>query len=123
MKLVWCDECKFLFSLKNYSVIWCTCKTHAGKYLSDNITAVVTKGCKVIGIDNNTFNGAVAGVDYLLKEGQESRIDLFFTGWIPTHPGEVIYVETIDDVVDYRYESDKNVESTMPVSMEEVING
>ena len=72
-----------------------------------------------MGIDNNTWSPAVAR--YLKHEpnGEEPfpvRIDFFFVGWIPTIPGEVIFVDTEKEVIDYPMDAVENKYSTMPTS-------
>lgn len=116
MKLMWCGKCGTLTSLVSKHVRYCKCKKCAGKYLKDNMTSVVNKNVVLVGIDNNTFNIAWA---YQQKHlNYPSRLDFFFTGWIPTKPGESITVETTKDVKDYPFEEFHNTESTMPVSQQ-----
>jgi hypothetical protein len=115
MKLIACQKCKDLISLVNEHTRQCFCGEIAGKYLDDNITAVVSSNAIVVGIDNYGFNLAKE----LSIKGRSSanRIDYFFTGWIPNHPGEVIEVETVDEVIEYDYhlpEEKKLYDSTLP---------
>jgi len=117
MKLLFCVDCGDVVRIINKWPLSCLCDKHRGKYLSDNITAVVTKGCMIVGIDNNSFMNAAIGIQNLLNRGHKTRFDLYFTGWIPTHPGEVIYVKTVEDVTEFPYECDMPVyTSTLPTS-------
>jgi hypothetical protein len=123
MKLFICQHCENFMCLKRadeFAVTFCECGKSAGKYLSDKNTAVFSKDCIIVGIDNNSFNNAVDSyVKYHKKFA--NRVDFFFTGWIPTKPGEVIIVNDVYDVCDYPYIVEvPNVVSTMPVSMENV---
>lgn len=119
MKLFYCPECYNLIQIKKKHIFTCICKKHCGKYLNDCNTAVFTKGSIIVGIDNNTWNVAV---DRYLKHypgGKQPypvRIDFFFTGWIPTMPGEVIFVDTEKEVLDYPMDAEVNEYSTMPNS-------
>jgi len=119
MKLFYCIECYNLIQIKKNHIFTCICKKHCGKYLDDNNTAIFTKGAIIVGIDNNTWSPAVQR--YLKHEpnGEEPypvRIDFFFTGWIPTIPGEVIFVDTEQEVIDFPMDGAKNEYSTMPTS-------
>jgi hypothetical protein len=128
MKLFICPKCEQMVDLmswkkyrkgkyKNKGIVTrCYCGKSAGKYLSDNCTAVFTKDCPIVGIDNNTFMTAVARY-FEGKILYDSRVDFFFTGWIPTIPGEVIFVDTVQDVIDYPFKVEVPVTSTMPVSV------
>ena len=126
MKLVSCKKCKDLVMLVSEEIRFCMCGDIAGRYLDDRITAVVTKNAIVVGIDNNGFNIAK---NYALCEKIQNckyRVDYFFTGWIPNFPGEVIEVETVDDVINYDYhmiEEDKNYSSTSPAEVAEKNEG
>lgn len=107
MKLLFCVECRDAVSLAEEITRKCKCGKVAGKYLSDHITAVVTPSC-VFGIDNNSFLNALATVGKVVGGefeafDQNKRYDFFFTGWIPTIPGEVIFVDTPEDVEAYDY--------------------
>lgn len=122
MKLVACQNCNDLVMLINKVTRCCKCGEVAGKYLDDNNTAVVTKNAIVVGIDNNGFN--IAKWYSMGEEAQNCkyRVDYFFTGWVPNFPGEVIKVETVDDVLNYDYhvkEEDINYESTSPAKVSE----
>jgi hypothetical protein len=46
----------------------------------------------------------------LLKE--DYRMDFYFTGWVCTHPGEIIFVPTLDDVYNYAYDQELNCASS-----------
>lgn len=130
MKLIYCPHCSQILSLvagekykrgprkgqRRERITYCSCRKCAGKWLSDSIMAVFSKDVIVVGIDNNTWNIAVKRYDYC--KTLESRIDFFFTGWIPSKPGEVIIVDTIDEVIKYPFEYNKITTSTMPVSEE-----
>ena len=51
-----------------------------------------------------------------------NRVDFFFTGWIPNHPGEVVVVDSVEDVLAYEYEmkdEDKEYDSTLPTEIAE----
>jgi len=126
MKLIKCEECGDLVMLIRRHTRCCVCGDIAGKYLDDGITAIVSKDAVVVGIDNNGFN--IAARYAMSKNAQdcEYRVDYFFTGWIPNFPGEVIIVETVDDVLNYDYhmeEKDKNYESTSPAKVSEQNEG
>jgi hypothetical protein len=123
VKLVFCAQCYTLVELKSKYVAFCPCESAAGKYLNDNLTAVVTKDSIVVGIDNNTFRPAVERYLKYYPEGDEpqnKRIDFFFVGWIPTIPGEVIVVETAEEVeqFDSDYDAGNDGYSSPPVSQE-----
>ena len=117
MKAIWCDDCRDLVVLRKGLIRECSCGAHAGTYLSDNITAVISKEAFVVGLDNNSFLNAVASCNWA-RENVEHRVDYFFCGWIPNIPGEVIYVDTVEDV--HNFKEDENTEltttSTMPTS-------
>ena len=116
MKLIKCEECKDLVMLITHTTRHCLCHNVAGKYLDDNITAVVNEEAIVVGIDNNGFNIATL---YAMSEGAQDckgRIDYFFTGWIPNHPGEIIIVNSVKEVEDYDFHmksEDKEYTSTL----------
>lgn len=101
-KFIICDECDDVVLLVNEITRTCGCGKCAGKYLKDNITAVVTKDAIVFGIDNVTFR------DALIRASDHKdltyRRDFFFTGWVPNHPGEIIRVNEVEDVKDYPYD-------------------
>jgi len=116
MKLIKCEECGDLVMLILEETRYCSCYNVAGKYLDDRITAVVSEEAIVVGIDNNGLNIATNYAMSDVAQDCKGRIDYFFTGWIPNHPGEVIIVKTIDDVVYYDYkmkDKDKTYESTL----------
>jgi len=122
MKLIYCKECGWLIQLFRKYTMTCACKEYprAGKYLNDNLTAVVTKNSIVVGIDNNSFGDCVNRYNIYNPKGTDpydKRVDFFFAGWIPTIPGEVIKVDSIEEVDEFPpdFESD-NEFSTMPVS-------
>jgi len=120
MKLIACPKCNDTMQLVQGYVRTCFCGECGGKYLSDRITAVVNKDAIVFGIDNNGFG--VAKQLYEMHQETPHRIDFFFTGWIPNHPGEVIQVETVEDVLAYEYEmddEDKEYDSTWPSQIAE----
>ena len=114
MKLIWCHECNTLTSLVAEKTRYCKCRKCCGKYLKDNMTSVINKKAILVGVDNNTFNFAVHQYCDNLK--YKERLDGFFSGWIPNHPGESIEVLTIKEVRDYPYEEEHDHISTMPVS-------
>lgn len=121
MKLFYCPSCRQLVDIMRADgeVRFCYCGTHCGKYLSDNMTAVVTYGAIVVGIDNNTWLPAVERYKRHNPDGDDPypvRIDFFFTGWIPTQPGEVVVVDYPDEVHDFPMDGVKNEHSTMPNS-------
>jgi len=99
MKLLFCESCRDTVSMTHGNITRsCKCGKVAGKYLEDKLTAVVTIEAVVFGIDNNSFANALATVNKVLFQDIEGfeknkRYDFFFTGWIPTKPGEVIVVE------------------------------
>lgn len=120
MKLITCERCHDTMQLVNGMVRTCYCGDCGGKYLSDNITAVVNKDAIVFGIDNNGFN--IAKQLYHMHQESPHRVDFFFSGWIPTKPGEVIVVETVEDVLAYEYDlDDEDMEytSTLPTEISE----
>jgi len=115
MKAIRCDECSDVVMMPIKGVIKrCYCGKYHAKYLNDGITLIVNGEPVVIGIDNNTFSIAVERAEYT-KEWTH-RVDFFFTGWIPNHPGEVIFVNTIDDVIKFEEDFDTGNKgySTMP---------
>jgi hypothetical protein len=120
MKLIYCEKCGDLVLLRKKFIKLCCCEEVAGKYLNDNLTAVVTKNSIVVGIDNNSFGDSIHRYNIYHPEGTEphdKRIDFFFAGWIPTIPGEVIKVDSEEEVGLFPsdYETD-NEYSTMPNS-------
>lgn len=115
MKLIHCRECGDIVLLYPKIVMPCICGKIAGKYLSNGVTAVVSEDAIVVGIDNNGFN--IANQVYDNNQELDRRIDIFFTGWIPNFPGEVIRVK-LEDVVEYPYEVDYEEESTLPTNHE-----
>lgn len=120
MKLVACTECHDIMNLNHAHVRTCYCGAVAGRYLDDYITAVVNKDAIVVGIDNNGFN--IAKNYYEAHQELEHRIDIFFTGWIPNHPGEVVVVDSVEDVLAYPFEmdeDDKVTTSTLPSANQE----
>ena len=120
MKLIYCPRCNHLTALsdKLKQTTTCKCKRSAGKYLSDRCTAVFTKDTLIVGIDNTTFRDAINRYNWVKKERPEwGRVDFFFTGWIPTIPGEVVRVDSVKEVKEYPYEIKTKAISTMPVSL------
>jgi hypothetical protein len=120
MKLILCSECGDLVLLKKETIRLCMCGEVAGKYLNDNLTAVVTKNSIVVGIDNNSFGDCIHRYNVYNPEGTEpygTRVDFFFAGWIPTIPGEIIKVDSEEEVGLFpsNHETD-NEYSTMPNS-------
>jgi hypothetical protein len=114
-KLITCPKCNDIVNLSQHYVRSCFCGECGGRYLDDNITAVVNKEAIVVGIDNNGFN--IAKQMAVGNKECPNRLDFFFTGWIPTKPGEVIVVDTYQEVVNYDFhlkEEDKNYTSTSP---------
>ncbi len=105
MKLIYCPECHDVFLAISKMTRTCLCGKHAAKYLIDNITAVMTEGALVFGIDNVTFGNARARNEHFQESEdlKNTRIDSFFTGWIPTIPGEVVTVPTAKDVFNYDF--------------------
>lgn len=103
MKFIYCPECKDIFLAISGKTRTCECGKHAAKYLIDNITAVMTEGVIVFSIDNVSFLNAQARTKYFQESPDYPRIDSFFTGWIPTIPGEVIMVPTVEDVKKYDF--------------------
>ena len=98
----------------------CYCGHVGGKYLDDNITAVVNEDALVVGIDNNGFSFAKQLAERATPLAH--RVDYFFTGWIPNHPGEVIVVETVEHVLEYNYhlpEEKRAYGSTLPTEIAE----
>ncbi len=120
MKLLFCKECHDTVTMATEDEVrLCKCRKTAGKYLSDRITAVITKASLVFGIDNNSFLNAAKTVERILdgempafEEGK--RYDFFFTGWIPTVPGEVIVVDTPGEVAEFDYELEISFTSQNP---------
>jgi hypothetical protein len=96
----------------------CLCGKHAAKYLKDNITTVVTEGSIVFGIDNVSFFNAMKRTDMFQnhEKYKDQRIDSFFCGWIPSVPGEVIFVKSPIHVKAYDYWSSYNHDSTNPTT-------
>ena len=121
MKLIACEECKDTMQLVNSYTRTCWCGAVGGKYLDDSITAVVNKDAIVFGIDNYGF--AVAKEMAMRNKNLPYRYDYFFSGWIPTKPGEVIVVETVEEVLEYPYElpvEERVYDSTWPSRVSEI---
>ena len=123
MKLFYCPTCRQLVDIMRADgeVRYCFCGSHCGKYLADNMTGVFTYGAIIVGIDNNTWLPAVQRYKKHNPNGEEpfpSRIDFFFTGWIPTEPGEVVFVDWPDEVHDFPMDGVTNTQSTMPNSQQ-----
>jgi len=120
MKLLLCSECGDLVCLRKKFIRLCYCGEVAGKYLDDNLTAVVTENSIVVGIDNNSFGDCLTRYNIYNPEGtnpHDKRVDFFFAGWIPTIPGEIIKVDDRDEVEEFPPDFESNNEfSTMPVS-------
>lgn len=120
MKLLYCEECYDVVSMTHDNITRsCKCGKVAGKYLKDKITAVVTEGSIVFGIDNNGFRNALYTVKKVLTEDidhfpKDRRFDFFFTGWIPTKPGEVIFVKNKAHVKATDYYQEKSWMSENP---------
>ena len=120
MKLLFCEECRDTVSMTHDNITrTCKCGKTAGKYLKDKLTAVVTEHAVVFGIDNNSFANALATVRKVLFEDVQGfdmnkRYDFFFTGWIPTIPGEVIIVPTRAHVMATDYYQEKSWTSENP---------
>ena len=124
MKLLYCTECGDVVSMTSGNITRsCKCGKVAGKYLKDHITAVVTKDSIVFGIDNGSFLNALrttrnilaAEPDQLPKWMEEGkRYDFFFTGWIPTKPGEVLFVKSKAHVLATDYYQEKSWTSENP---------
>lgn len=114
MKLILCPDCGNITSLIGGGKISkCVCGKHSGKYCEDNITAVVTNGAILVGIDNNSYRNALNG--YFETLDWENRIDFYITGWIPNIPGEVIYKDTHEEVEEYKLpEEEFTTTSTIP---------
>lgn len=120
MKLVACTECNDIMNLHHLHVRTCYCGAVGGRYLSDFITAVVNKDAIVVGIDNNGFS--ISKNYYQAHQEIPHRVDIFFTGWIPNHPGEVVVVDSVEDVLAYPFEmdeEDKVTTSTLPSQNQE----
>lgn len=114
MKLLYCENCHDLVRLFPAKTKKCDCGQVAGKYLKDDLTAVVTANAVVCGIDNNSLQ--IARIYYNHNKNRvPSRVDYYFVGWIPTHPGEVVIVDTVEEVDDFPYETEINETSTIPV--------
>lgn len=122
MKLLFCRECRDVISITHDNITRsCKCGKVAGKYLKDKITAVVTKEAVVFGLDNNSFLNALTTVDRILNTDMPQfdnnmRYDFFFTGWIPTLPGEVMVVKNIAYVKATDYYQEKGWASTNPTT-------
>lgn len=120
MKLLFCVHCRDTVCMTTENETRsCKCKKTGGKYLKDRITAVITEDSVVFGIDNNSFINALATIEKIwsgeysqFKEGQ--RYDFFFTGWIPTVPGEVIRVKSLAHVKATDYYQEKSWTSQNP---------
>lgn len=124
MKLLYCMECYDVVSMTHDNITRsCKCGKVAGKYLKDQITAVVTRDSTVFGIDNGSFLNALQTTRNILAADPEDlpswmeegkRYDFFFTGWIPTKPGEVIFVKNKAYVEATDYQLEKNWTSENP---------
>ncbi len=102
MKFVYCDSCHDIFVAINKIVRTCKCGEHAAKYLNDNVTAVATKGACIFGLDNVTLKDAI--VRAAAHKQYDYRRDFFFTGWVPNHAGEVVFVDSVADVKAHPYD-------------------
>jgi hypothetical protein len=118
MKLIYCPDCHDMFVAITEKTRMCACRTHAAKYLKDRITTVVTDGAVVVGIDNVSFSNALHRT-YAFQGSEKwkgTRIDSFFNGWIPTEPGEVIFVKKPNHVIRYKFDCEYNHTSTNPTT-------
>ena len=112
-KLITCPTCNDIVNLTKEYNRSCFCGKCKGRYLDDNVTAIVNKDAIVVGIDNNGFR--LSKELYVMNKEHPSRLDFFFTGWIPTKPGEVIVVDTVEDVSRYdNHVKDPEYISTSP---------
>jgi hypothetical protein len=120
MKLIYCIKCGDLVLMRKGYISLCICGEIAGKYLNDNLTAVVTKNSIVVGIDNNSFGDCITRYNIYNPEGTEpysARVDFFFAGWVPTIPGEIIKVDSEEEVGLFPSDHETGNEfSTMPNS-------
>lgn len=116
MKLLWCPDCHDTITIGvNNIVRKCMCGRTAAKYLEDNITAIVTEGSIVFGIDNTSLTNAIKNAKYWMpNKFDRKRLDFFFTGWVPTKPGEVVFVDTVEDVIAYNYHEKLSFTSENP---------
>lgn len=105
MKFIHCPRCKDVFLPIERKTRTCACGRHGAKYLADNITTVVTEGALIFGIDNVSFINARQRTEYFQdhEDYKDMRIDSFFTGWIPTLPGEIIFLPTVYKVRRFDY--------------------
>lgn len=75
----------------------------------------------IFGIDNNTFKEAMG--KFIANQKFDIRVDAYFTGWIPNYPGEIIFVDSIEEVENYNVDGhlDRNdvSSSTRPTTTEE----
>ena len=128
MKLIYCRKCRTMVSLPaSGELVKCHCGASAGKYI-DGVNAVVNiKKNKsdqlqhpislVLGIDNNTFNTAIVRHKMWFEDPPEwadvnERMDFYFVGWLPTIPGEVFIVGTVEDVEKAKAEDFSNLSTT-----------
>ena len=120
MKILFCVECRDAVAITTGNITRsCVCGKTGGKYLKDRITAVITEFSVVFGIDNNSFINALSTVEKVLSGDiphfeKGKRYDFFFTGWIPTVPGEIITVPTLAHVKATDYYQEKSWTSQNP---------
>ena len=70
-----------------------------------------SKYCLIFGIDNGSFASAVRNyITEITNFDDGERRDWFFTGWVCTHPGEVVLVDTIEEL--YELDESKIVHAT-----------
>ena len=121
MKLLYCPECRDSITLTGGNIVReCRCGHIAGKYLKDNVTAVVAEGAIVYGVDNNGLANAIHNYHEFPKKFPRyatERFDFFFSGWVPTVPGEIIRVKSAVAVRAYDYYDQKNWDSS-PTSVD-----
>lgn len=119
MKLMCCVKCRSLVSLGNDKLTYCECGECVGGYHTNGITGIVNRLAVVVGIDNNSFINAMNA--FVEKLDYPTRLDFFFCGWIPTKPGEVIVLDSVEEVkTKYKEiscsDEHKHTEATMPIS-------
>lgn len=116
MKLLRCSKCNDSIVIGVLNVTRkCACGETAGKYLKDNVTAVVSKGSIVYGIDNNSLTNAIHNFTAFPKKYPryaKERFDFFFVGWVPTVPGEIIWVDSVHEVEIEEYDQEINWDSS-----------
>ena len=110
MKFIFCDECKDIVHMYPKEIKECVCGKYCGKYLDDFITIVVNGKPLIVGIDNNSFKTAIDRAEYT-RCNYENYVVYYFTGWVPSKPGEIIFVDNKEDVINFPNDFDTGIKN------------